>query len=294
MEDWCGADLPDDAELTERIARLKALRARVARDVPPLAAAPEPPARWSGYAGPAGRGNVLEYLVNLPYGRRHDEGAFLRTIHLTEVATWAILARVISAVEWIREGHAAGAVGCLDRATDLAEIQLDVLRILRRTLSVERFLAFREDTGDSSAVQSVGSQLLHIHLLGVHPRKVDALAAVRENEYLLLHRSRGFTPLWAALNALPPDETAAEVLAAAYRLDDALFRWRRMHLGLAHRYLPEDTAGTGGTSGASYLQAFYRDRMFDVGGRLRPYAGETRPITLEPRVRGRPAFFVHN
>lgn len=297
-ERWCAADPPGAAELAERVRRLRDLHRSVSARAGALRAADTPPRTWAGYTGRRARANLLEYLLVLPYGPRHDEGAFLRSIHLVEVATWAVLARTMSAIDWLRGGSYDAAAACLHRAADLADLMVGVLLVLRRTMSVERFRALRADTGDSSAVQSAGSQLLHIHLIGVHPAKVTALRGVRENAFLLLHRGGAFEPLWAALHRARRAAGADAVMTAARRLDERLFDWRRVHLGLAYRYLPPQAGGTGGTSGAPYLAAFYRTRIFDASGELRPYAAAPpdhgRPALADDRLRARPVFSFHN
>jgi tryptophan 2,3-dioxygenase len=197
----------------------------------------------------------------------------------------------MAAIEWLKAGRWAYAAGCLHRAARLAQFQLDTLLVLRRTMSVDRFLGFREATGEASAVQTVSGQLLNIHLMGVHPRRVEALAQVPENAYLLLHVNPAFEPLRKALGRVPRDsEPAAEVFSAARRLDDLLFRWRRVHLGLAHRYLPKDAGGSGGTAGAPYLQGLYQDRLFDGAGDLVPQLVPEPLPALGEWVRARPPF----
>ncbi|MET7731861.1 hypothetical protein ABZT02_10880 [Streptomyces sp. NPDC005402] len=273
--------------MSERLERLERLRQETA-DWPTLPRPhPAPPARWHDYVGDAGRSDTLEYLVNLPQTQHHDENAFLRVIHLTEVTTSGILARVLGAKTWLETGKLREAAMCLERAAALASLQLDVMRVLRRTMSVENFLGFRKETGDASAVQMTSSQALHVHLLGVHPLKVEALEGVPENAFLLFHLNDRFRPLRSLLHELPEDaDDSALVLTAARDLDEALYAWRRLHLGLAHRYLPKDSMGSGGTSGAPYLAGFYQDRLFDHAGELTPHPV---PVT-SPALDGRPVW----
>jgi len=289
-ETWCGREMPASAALDERIRRLAALRDTLTAPGQPAAPA-RPPREWGAYTGVDGRANILEYLINLPQTAMHEENAFLRVIHMTEATTWGMVARVMSAIEWLKTGRWSQAAGCLRRAGQLAQAQLDALLVLRRTMSVEHFLGFRAATGDASAVQTLSGQLLHIHLVGVHPRKIAAMAQVPENAYLLMHVNPAFEPLRRALEHVPESAPGGpDVLAAARHLDDVLFHWRRTHLGLAHRYLPKDMPGSGGTSGAPYLQAFYQDRLFDPTGKLMAHPiAAARPL-LAADARARPAF----
>jgi tryptophan 2,3-dioxygenase len=290
-ETWGWRRQPTAEEMEERLGRLTALSSETALWPGMPRPQKSPPARWDGYVGSPGRSDILEYLVNLPQTEQHEENAFLRVIHLTEVTTSVILARTLGSKTWLEAGRLPEAGMCLERAAELARIQLDVMRVLRRTMSVENFLSYRKETGDASAVQMTSSQALHIHLLGVHPRKVEALGGATENAFLLLYLNDQFQPLRSLLHGIPSDtEDGAAVLRAARSLDEALYAWRRLHLGLAHRYLPKESAGSGGTSGAPYLTGFYHDRLFDQKGEPFPHPTPISAPVLEERVRARSVF----
>jgi tryptophan 2,3-dioxygenase len=290
-EPWGRLDPPGARDAEERLSRLSDLRAATAGwpRLPPAGDAPPP--RWEDYLGETGRSRILEYLINLPQSAKHEENVFLRLIHLTEVTTSGILARTVAANAWLESGGYAEAVRCLALATELAVTQFEIMLVLRRTMSVESFLGFRKDTENASAIQMTSAQILQIHLLGVHPRKVEALGDIQENAFLLLYVNRHFRPLRSLLQGLPPDtEETRPVFAAAQALDEALFRWRRLHLGLAHRYLPKEAMGSGGTSGAPYLSGFYHDRIFDAEGGLFPHPVPLAVPPLDERVRARSVF----
>ncbi|MPY57136.1 hypothetical protein [Streptomyces spongiae] len=291
-ESWGWQRPPSAGEMDERLERLSALSRETAAWPATPPAHDSPPARWDGYVGTAGHGDILEYLVNLPQTQHHEENAFLRVIHLTEVTTSGILARTLSARTWLEQGRLREAGRCLQRAARLAQLQLDIMRVLRRTMSVENFLGFRKETGDASAVQMTSSQALNIHLLGVHPNKVEALESVPENAFLLFHLNDRFQPLRSLLQDVPQGtEDGAAVLSAARDLDEALYAWRRLHLGLAHRYLPKEAPGSGGTSGAPYLSGFYQDRLFDPSGCLFPHPVPVSAPSLDGQhVRARSVF----
>ncbi|MGG8406918.1 hypothetical protein ACM614_10010, partial [Streptomyces sp. 12297] len=261
--------------------------------LPPAAA--EPPRHWRDYVlQPNGPANILEHLAVLPQTTQHDEVTFLRVIHLVEATTWGVLARVMSAAEWLRGGRWDYAAACLERAAELAAAQTAALLVMRRTMPVEHFGGFREATGDASAVQAYPTQLLHIHLLGVHPEKTGALGEATENAYVLMHQNPDFEPLRELLRWVPDEATGRQVLDAAHRLDEELYAWRKIHYGVALRYLPAETTGSGGTSGAPYLRSFYQDRLFDADRSLLPQHRFGQAAVLSPWVRSRSALSPYN
>jgi tryptophan 2,3-dioxygenase len=184
---------------------------------------------------------------------------------------WGILARVMTAIEWIKRQRWTPARECLVRATTLARAQTEVFEIMK-TMTPDSFLAFRTNTGESSAVQSTSNHLLHIFMQGVDPAKAEAIADVPENEYLLRYANPHFMPLRHAVETIPTDDPDGQaVVEEARRIDRELFRWRASHYGVARRYLPEAGMGTGGTAGAAYLKTFYANRIFTTtGGPARP------------------------
>ncbi|MEU9028665.1 hypothetical protein AB0D46_14240 [Streptomyces sp. NPDC048383] len=294
-EKWAQDALPSAAQLTERIARLGSLVSLTAGRAPALRpASAEPPRHWQDYLLPHGRADILEHLAVLPQTTQHDEVTFIRVIHLVEATTWGVLARVMSAAEWLRAGQWEYATECLERAATMAAAQTEALLVMRRTMPVEHFHGFREATGDASAVQAFPTQLLHIHLLGVHPEKVEALGEATENSYVLMHQNPDFEPLRDLLRWVPDEESGQRVLDAAYRLDQELFAWRKVHYGVALRYLSPEATGSGGTSGAPYLRGFYQDRLFDADRTLLPQHRAAGTAVLDPWIRARSALSPFN
>ena len=295
---WGCEDSPSTDEHRERLRRLGALLDQTSGW--PQAGAPtaKPPCNWEDYVGPKHQANILEYLINLPQTRKHEENVFLRVIHLTEVTTSGILARIVGTRAWLENGQWQNAAFCLERAAELARMQMDIMLVLRRTMSVQQFLDFRPDTGNASAVQMTSAQTLHVHLLGVHPNKVEAIRSAQENLFLTHYMNEHFQPLRELLRGLPKTDQAERVLTAARDLDENLHRWRRVHLGMAHRYLPRNSAGSGGTSGAPYLSAFYDDRIFTTTGEFVPRSRSTvwhsQRLRTADRVRARPIFSPFN
>lgn len=294
-ESWGWQRMPTPSEMSERLERLAELEARTEDWPGGLGSAPAPPACWQDYICDTAHGDVLEYLVNLPQTPQHEENVFLRVIHLTEVTTSAMLARTIATRTWLERGRLREAAACLGRAADLAWLQYEVMRVLRRTMSVSNFLGFRKETGNASAVQMTSSQTLHVQLLGVDPSKVEALGGAPENAFLLRYANDRFRPLRALLQEVPrTSEEGRRVLAAAHALDESLYAWRRLHLGLAHRYLSKEETGSGGTEGAPYLAEFYQDRLFDAEGAVYPQPKPFEPPQQGAVVLPRPVFCAMN
>lgn len=191
----------------------------------------------------------------------------------------------MSAAKWLRGGRWEYAAECLGRAADLAAAQTEALLVMRRTMPVEHFQGFREATGDASAVQAFPTQLLHIHLLGVHPEKTGALAEATENAYVLMHQNPDFEPLRELLRRVPAGEPGRRVLDAAHRLDQELFAWRKIHYGVALRYLPTEATGSGGTLGGpvpAELLPGQAVRHGPVADPAAPLRAEHRPQPLDP------------
>jgi tryptophan 2,3-dioxygenase len=292
-QEWNIDALPDRQMLSERADRLGELvKIACGQGFQLVPIHTTPPTCWYNYVDD--RAATLEFLTALPATTQHDEVAFLRSIHLVEAGAWGALLHVIAAVEWLKRGQLEHGTWCLQRAGVIAQVRRKALLALRRTMPVAHFMAFRDATGDASAVQSLPNQLLHIHLLGVHPAKVEALSEVPENEYLLLYANNRFIPLRKILSDIRGGTMQADaLLAAAQNLDHEIFGWNKLHFGMANRYL-KTVQGTGKTAGAAYLGSFYRDRLFDEHGRLTAEFDAPQITELAPWIRARPVLSAVN
>jgi len=295
-EPYSQARRPPDRVLATRSERLRAI-ARDVGDGPLPMVISQPPRRWADYLpDPDGR-RRLEFLTAFPQTEDHEEVAFLRTIHLTETCLWGILTRLMSAVELLKAARWEQAAACLARANRLVHVQNSVFEVMK-SISQDDFLAFRASTGDSSAVQSTTNHLVQIFMQGVDPAKSEALASIPENAYLLRYANSHFVPLSAILPSIPSgDPDGAAAIEEALKLDREMYRWRAAHYGVARRYLPAETAGTGGTAGAAYLKGFYHHRISGVVGsndeavRLEAWSDPEPPFR---RVRARPVLSWEN
>jgi tryptophan 2,3-dioxygenase len=203
----------------------------------------------------------------IPSSCSHDEVLFLRTIAEDELCFTAMYIAVRQAGEAIERELLEAAVCFLDQATAFAAMLHESFRVLQ-TMPPEHFLDFREVTGQASAVQSFNYQRLDIALFGFNPEKVGIFQRVPHLRGLLQFSSREFASLRSLLNSLPQrngleaNRLQDRLLGSARLLDRHLLSWRGLHLSFALRYLPPEALGTGGTSGPSYLQKFFRQSLF--------------------------------
>lgn len=219
------------------------------------------PQTWNDYATESGKYAALEYLTALPQTQQHDEVTFLRTIHITECCLWGMLVRIMSAIEYLKSDQLSHAAECLRRAARFAGAQTSTMSAMQ-TMPPEHFAEFRDATGNASAVQSRTNQLVYAFLFGIDAAKVTVLDAAPETRHILHYSNARFVTLWQALHTIDLEDPAASaVIDAAARLDAEMHRWRGKHYGVAVKYLPPETEGTGGTSGAAYLRAFIKHRF---------------------------------
>lgn len=211
---------------------------------------------WSKYAKDATGISALLDLTAFPQSTVHDEYLFIRTIHITECCFDAIhdlLNRMMASAELGDFGDATKAV---ISATDFANL-LTPLFVTLKTMPPQNFLAFRPHTGNSSAVQSASYQRLQ--------QRFEGMPAIKKPIVLPIPEVAEFaTPLAkyecarTLLDNIP--ETENHFIDAIYSLDQALYRWRCLHLGIARTYLA-DVRGTGGTDGVKYLESHFKHRL---------------------------------
>lgn len=204
---------------------------------------------------------ALRHLLVFPQTTFHDEVAFQYLILLTECLFWGALTFVRPATVAIGAGEQADALDLLRVATEFAAVLIKVFHAVR-VMPPMHFRAFRDATGQASAVQSQSWQLLDAHVYGVLPEKMAALRRNPEVQHVLDLADSGFTPLVRLVEQVGTDD----VYAQARMLDNALRAWRKFHEHrLAGRsdpgYLPQQTGGTGGTAGFSYLAAQHPPRF---------------------------------
>jgi DNA/RNA-binding domain of Phe-tRNA-synthetase-like protein len=141
------------------------------------------------------------------------------------------------------------------------------------TMPVASFFdGFRLATGNASAIQSQKYQLMDRITRGFGEQKRASLKLQPEGRSLAdwnLPLEWGLSGLASALRSRESEKSEG-LLTQIEELDRLLHMWRAKHLGIARRYLPPDTRGTG-DEGVSYLESNVRSPMIRVD------AGPTAP-----------------
>lgn len=163
-------------------------------------------------------------------------------------------------------------------------------RVLNEQLSVleimgpDDFAAFRDAITPASGLQSAQYRELEF-LSGLKtPSWLDRLPALDPDERSALHRRLAEPTVWdgylglLGAGGLPTTEhelphslrllasgqgpaLLAELAAHLHAYDETAIAWRRRHVVLAHRLIG-DSAGTGGTSGVSFLHTTAQRRFY--------------------------------
>ena len=221
-----------------------------------------PYSTFEDYALEPSRVSGLVNFSCFPQTDFHDEVLFLRIIHISELCFYGIRSCVVETIENLRRENKAAAVLCLKRAQAFAQILHSGFKILR-TMPPEHFKDFREATGDSSAIQSRNYQLMELYFRGMNPDKKAHFAQTPHLKFLTSCAHPLFLHLGTALGKLDEHHSdCAEVFQAARELDKQLLSWRGAHLFFAKVYLADVPSGTGGTSGAPYLQKILNAGLF--------------------------------
>jgi tryptophan 2,3-dioxygenase len=250
----------DPAILAARISQLEHLAATFGTPPEP-AAAPDPPADWASYLVEPDRRSVLRHLTLFPQTDQHDEVLFIRTIHIMECCCWGILAGVGVALLAAQRHDLATGAHAIPATLPFARLLVPLFQMMK-TMPPAHFAAFREATGDASAIQSRTYQLLQLATLGLDERKAPVMAAIPELADLA-DPSAGSPNLRDLAVRLAGVRSVEGLifLAAVEQLDRALYAWRALHFGIARSYLPPDAGGTGGTRGAPYLQSHFTRKI---------------------------------
>jgi tryptophan 2,3-dioxygenase len=250
----------------------------------------EPPQDWFSFALEESKEAALLHLSALPQTDQHDEMLFLRTIQISECIFWGTLTAVDAAIEMMKGGAMESAAKCLGEANWFTELLLPLFQAFK-TMPVEHFKNFREQTGNASAIQSRTYQLMQIICQGVDETKVEAMSKTPEVSDLLLFAH----PLHANLRSIVSNLESAvtvderEIKSQVEAIDKNLHTWRTVHYGIARIYLADlmknaGAVGTGGTSGPSYLKAHYRHMILKQPTHYAPWA----MIEIIPQMVARP------
>ena len=212
---------------------------------------------WSYFANRPER--QVAHLTCLPRSRWHDEHMFLRTIHATECCFAGILACLAALPPSIRRQDFESAVIILKNTLFFSDFLIKLWAVFN-TMPVAHFYdGFRGATGDGSAIQSIRFQMVEVLTRGLGEAKRAAL---------LHQKEAGFAAVWtppaeATLRGMceiakEVPQAGAEFVNVAEMLDHDLYQWRTKHYGVARRYLPPDSIGTG-NEGVPYLANNYKE-----------------------------------
>lgn len=249
----------DPARAAERIDRLGSLLKMVqGGPVTTYVHLEEPPAAWSSYSLEPARTAALLHLTAFPQTEEHDEVLFLRTIHIAECCFWGVLSATVAAIDYVQQSLLDVAARRLREATAFARILLPLFQALRETMPPAHFAGFRDATGEASAVQSRSHQLMEIHLQGLDMDKARILADIPELTDLLQYQHKMSLRDVLRFASAADSPGVMALMEEAHELYRARHAWMAYHLGIARGYLPSDMHGTGGTRGASYLEARYK------------------------------------
>lgn len=204
-------------------------------------------------------------IALLPITRLHDEHMFFRNVQLFEMLYAYLGARLQRAGHALRRGDVPAAVEQLDRAVRRLGLSQPLYRVLT-TMPKTSFAIIRVHSDGRSAVQSR------------HYRRVELLCAPRRP----VPQTADLPPVTlggpvlqdvflSIVDKLEP--VAVSLLTERMSaLDQGWRAMKRTHWGVTLKIIGDDE-GTGGTSGARYLERAAGVRLFP----LLAEAGETRP-----------------
>lgn len=218
------------------------------------------PCDWVYYAVQSEGVLALAHATGLPQTKYHDEYMFLRTIHISECCFWGVITAVQASMERVHKNDLSSAAEYMREAAKFGSVLVKLFSIFE-TMPVESFFhGFRPSTGNASAIQSRKYQYMEILVRGFSKEKADALRSkkdVADIANVALDREQTLVGL---IEQLGDDPKSDAVNASIERLQSYLLQWRTKHLGIARRYLPPSTKGTG-DEGVPYLESNYRTPM---------------------------------
>ncbi|MFF0436255.1 hypothetical protein ACFYU9_29090 [Streptomyces sp. NPDC004327] len=250
-----GGPVPRPDHVAERVALLESLIGTVrgtTADPFSLTPAGELVDRAALDPESARRVALLAECTRFPRSDRHEEHVFLRAVQACESVFFLVRHLAVEVADAAGEDP-AGAARRLAQAADCAELLNGIFRVLL-TLSPEGFMTFREQTGQASAVQSLGYNSMEIAVYGFDPRKGEVYDSIGHLDVLNSPAVTGYRALSAVVAG-----TGDPALAEGWtRLDRSLSRWRGSHYRFARTYLPSGVEASGGTEGAAYVKKFVK------------------------------------
>lgn len=190
--------------------------------------------------------SVVE-LSMLPTTQLHDERMFIRNIQVFECVFRQIGRCVQRGITEISELRADRALAELTDAADRLEAVPTLFRVLT-TIPKDAFALIRDQTQGRSAVQSRGFRYVEQLCAPSTADRPDVPGIVR-----MEIPGRTFQEAVEAASPHLAEADTARVLQAMRRLDHAWCAMKRTHWGITLKIIGT-VPGTGGTSGASYLE----------------------------------------
>ena len=196
-----------------------------------------------------------------PVSTVHDEYMFIRVLQGYEIVFDTL---VEHAVGMITALAAQDAVEATRRARYAAEalVRGNLLFSLVATMPPENFLAFRDQTEGSSAIQS--AQYKRFESLCDRPQDTrldsDAYRSVPRVRADVAAGQLTVSDAYLGLTSISTEDDAA-LRTALTQLDRAHHRWKAAHHKIAERMIATRT-GSGGTSGSPYLKARLDSPLF--------------------------------
>jgi Tryptophan 2,3-dioxygenase len=226
----------------------------------------------------------IAHLTCLPRSRWHDEYMFLRTTHATECCFAGIIAGLATLLPVIRKRKFAIATEILKGTLYFSDFLTKLFAIFDTMPVAHFFSGFREATGEASAIQSVRFQTIEVLTRGLGAPKKGALSYQNEARFA----SEWNPPKEATLVGMceiANDEGAegSEFLKIAEMFDRNLYKWRARHFGIARKYLPPDSVGTG-NEGIPYLDANFKSPRSATGSVEDKYEDEITHENARARI----------
>ena len=211
---------------------------------------------WQYFAASPDR--QISHFLCLPQSRWHDEFMFLYMILATECCYAGILASLRTLPPIVRRSQWDVARDALKEALFFSDFLIRVWAIFDTMPVAHFFDGFRVATGNASAIQSIRFQTLDVLTRGLDTAKQGALKHQIEVSRFAAWAPPNEAVLKNMLDlAKGGGAPGSEFGDVAKMLDRDLLQWRSRHYGIARKYLPPDTRGTG-SEGIPYLAATFR------------------------------------
>jgi tryptophan 2,3-dioxygenase len=188
-----------------------------------------------------------------------DEIMFLRVLQLFEVVFAGMATSLSAGRDSLADGDVDQATADVDRAGVALTRAIPFFRILG-TLPVHSFAEIRLLTPGASGLQSESFKRIELVCAPQDHERMGSAGYTEPNIVALVGRQGRQPSIQELVTARRPPAPLLEAMTA---LDQAWAQWKRTHWAIAVRLIG-DAAGTGGTTGASYLRHHVSGRLFPM------------------------------